>query len=477
MKSRILAACLTGTALLAAVPVTAEPLLLRNVGVLDLNAEQPEIAANRSILIDGGQIVAIGVADEIQAPDHAVVVEGEGRVVMPGLYDMHVHIWDEAELAANLAHGVTTVRNASGMPFHLRLAKRVAAGELAGPRIVTTGPILNSHGPNGQIIHQYVDTEAEAREAVRAQHEAGFRRIKVYSNLTPEAWRGIKAEADTLGMTIMGHTPEGRRAEGMPYEKPFNIPFEDLLDQGFVTIEHTESIVWHGLRDSRDSDAAKALAADIADASVAVDPTLVAFYNLLRTAETKGAYVSRPGTQWLNPMLVAQEQPNYDRWANEAVAPARKAFEFYKLMTKAMADAGVTLVAGSDAGIHANPAGLSLLDELNLLEEAGLTRVEVLKTATVNAASVLKEGETHACLAVGCAADLLVLDADPTKGLATLSDPALVIAQGKVHDRQAIEALKLMAAKADVSRTQANVIEGLQAQGTDVTPLLKESGG
>lgn len=477
MKFRITGPLFAGLTLIAAAPVAAEPVLLRNVQVLDLNASEPSPVAEQSILIDGGTIVSVGAMDETVAPANARVIDGEGRVVMPGLYDMHVHIWDEAELAANLAHGVTTVRNASGMPFHLRLIERIESGELAGPRLITTGPILNSHGPNGQIIHQYVDTETEAREAVRGQHAAGFRRIKVYSNLTPEAWRGIKAEADMLGMTIMGHTPEGRRTAGMPYEKTFDIPFEELLDEGFVTFEHTESIVWHGLRDGRDPDAAKALADKIAEAGVAVDPTLVAFYNLLRTAETKGKYVSRLGTEWLNPMLVAQEQENYDRWTNEDVVPARKAFEFYKLMTKAMHEAGVTLVAGSDAGIYANPAGLSLIDELNLLAEAGLTPVEVLKTATINAATVLKEGDSHACFAAGCAADLLLLDADPTQALDTLAAPALVIAQGRVHDRKALADLKVLAAEADLARTQTNVIEGLQAQGTDVTALLQGPGG
>ncbi len=477
MKFRIICGLLTGCALIAATPVAAEPIVLRDVQILDLNAAEPAPVAGRSIFIDDGKIVAIGPTDEVDAPAEAQVIDGLGRIVMPGLYDMHVHIWDEAELAAYLAHGVTTVRNASGMPFHLRLAERIASGKLAGPRLITTGPILNSHGPNGQIIHQYVDTDTEAREAVRAQHAAGFRRIKVYSNLTPEAWRGIKAEADALGMTIMGHTPEGRRTAGMPYEKPFDIPFEEMLDEGFVTFEHTESIVWHGLRDSRDPDATEALADQVAEAGIAVDPTLVAFYNLLRTAETKGEYISRPGTEWLNPMLVAQEQENYERWTNEEVAPAREAFEFYKLMTKAMHDAGVTLVAGSDAGIYSNPAGLSLIDELNLLVEAGLSPVEALKSATINAAKVLEESGTHACIAAGCAADLLLLDADPTQALAPLSDPALVIAQGKVHDRDAIAAFKVLASKADLVRTQANVVEGLQAQGTDVTLLLQGSGG
>ncbi len=459
----LLAASLTATA-------RADDVLIRDVRLIDLTADDPRWSEPAAVLVRGDRIVAIGAAD-LPAPDGAAVIDGKGGYLLPGLTDMHVHVWDQAALGAYLAHGVTTIRNASGMPFHLQLARQVEAGTLPGPRLLTTGPILNSHGPNEQLNHQFVTTEAEARAAVRWQHDAGFRHLKVYSNLTREAWAGVKAEAGALGMTVMGHTPEGIRGEGVPRDHPFDMDFTDFLDADFVTIEHVESIVWHGLRDRHDPAAARALAQRIAASGTPVDPTLVAFRNLLHVAETQGAYLERPGTEWMNPMLVAQSQPEYERWTNEAVEPNREAYAFYRQMTKMLSDAGVTLVAGSDAGIFTNIPGASLIDELELLAEAGLTHAEVLRTAISNPAQVLGEEADRGRIAPGMAADLVLTRDDPLACFAALRRPALVVAQGRAYDRAALDALLAEAAKPDLARTQANVIAGLEAQGTDVSDL------
>ena len=459
----LLVASLSATAL-------ADDVLIRDVRLIDLTASDPQWSEPAAVLVREDRIAAIGAAD-LPAPDGAAVIDGKGGYLLPGLTDMHVHVWDQAALGAYLAHGVTTIRNASGMPFHLELARQVEAGTLPGPRLLTTGPILNSHGANEQINHQFVSTEAEGRAAVRWQHDAGFRDLKVYSNLTREAWAGVKAEADALAMTIMGHTPEGIRGAAMPHARPFAMGFTDFLDAGFVTIEHVESIVWHGLRGRRDPAAARALAARIAASGTPVDPTLVAFRNLLHVAETKGAHLRRPGTEWMNPMLVAQSQPEYERWTNEPIEPHREAFAFYRQMTRMLSDAGVTLVAGSDAGIFTNIPGASLIDELELLVEAGLVPAEALRTATLNAAQVLDEDAERGRIAPGMIADLVLTGADPLADLDTLRRPALVVAQGRPYDRAALDALLAAAARQDLARTQRNVIAGLQAQGSDVSAL------
>ena len=474
MLARLFASWLAVAALIAAcLPATAhaEDVLIRDVRLIDLSADDLRWSEPAAVLVRGDRIVAIAADDTLPVSDGAAVIDGKGGYLLPGLTDMHVHVWDQAALGAYLAHGVTTIRNASGMPFHLELARQVEAGALPGPRLLTTGPILNSHGPNEQLNHQFVATGADARAAVRWQHAAGFRHLKVYSNLTREAWTGLKAEAEALGMTIMGHTPEGIRGEGVPDDRPFDMQFEQFLGANFVTIEHVESIVWHGLRNRHDPAAADELARRIAASGTPVDPTLVAFRNLLHVAETKGAYLRRPGTEWMNPMLVAQSQPEYDRWTNEAVEPNRAAFAFYKQMTKMLSDAGVTLVAGSDAGIFTNIPGASLIDELELLVEAGLSPAEALRTATLNPAAVLGEDADRGRIAPGMVADIVLVNADPLRDLTALRSPTLVVAQGRPHDRAALDALLDEAARPDLARTQANVIAGLQAQGTDVSDL------
>ena len=311
----------------------------------------------------------------------------------------------------------------------------------------------------------------EAREAVRRQHEAGYRRLKVYSNLTREAYEAVLSEAGELGMTIMGHTPEGKRAPGVPYEAPFAIAFEEILDDGFVTIEHVESIVWHGLRDRHDHTRGRDLARQIAAADVPVNPTLLAFYNLLRVAETRGEYLQRPGTEHLNPLLVAQSQAEYDRWSSEDVEHNRAAFEFYKNMVRLLFEEGVLIVAGSDAGIFTNVTGVSLIEELELLEQAGIDRADVLRAATINAAIALGDEETAGRIVEGHRADLLLLDGDPTESLVALRSVSGVIAGGKWFDRVALDNQLAAASQHDEMRTQRNLAEALTAQGVDPTPL------
>ena len=455
----------------ASVANTSGAYLLDNVQVLELDGDAAVVRPDMAILVEGGIIAAVMPSAETRSKEGLSRIDGGGRIAMPGLVDMHVHVWDEASLGAYLAAGVTTIRNASGMPFHLDLADRIARGGTLGPRLITTGPILNSSGANAQINHHIVTTAAEARAAVRHHYSAGFRRLKVYSNLTRAAYEAIRDEAALLGMTIMGHTPEGLRAPGMPYDKPFAIAFEELLDHGFVTIEHVESIVWHGLRDVHDENAARQLAQRIAAAGVPVDPTLLAFYNLLQVAETDGAYLERAGTERINPLLVAQSQPEYDRWTAEDPARHREAFAFYQRMTKMLAEEGVVLVAGSDAGIFTNVPGVSLVEELELLEGAGLSRADVLRTATQNAAMALGEDNLFGRIAPGQRADLILLERDPAADLSALRAISAVIAGGRYLDRERLDGLLAQAANHDVARTQRHLVEAFEAQGIDTKAL------
>ncbi|MEQ9663592.1 MAG: amidohydrolase family protein [Parasphingopyxis sp.] len=458
--------------LLWTTPVVAQPVadssavLIRDVRLVDFTDEGTRIRDAMNVLVRDGRIAAVSGDAAAVDDDDARVVDGQGGTLVPGLVDMHVHIWDEAELGAYLASGVTTVRNLSGMPLHARLADRIVQGELDGPRIITSGPILNSPGPNAQLNHVLVGTADAARVAVRAQYEAGYRRVKVYSNLNRDAYEAIRDEAARLGMTITGHTPEGPREAGMPYERPFHIGFEELLDDGFETIEHVESIVWHGLRDRYDPKAARALAARIAEADVAVDPTLIAFANLQRIAATQGAHLQRPGTETLNPFIQSMETAQSERWSGEDVGRAAEQLEFFVLFTRMLDDAGVMLLTGSDAGIATNIPGVSLHDELDLFEDAGLDRETILRAATANAARALGEVDVFGRIEPGQRADLLLVAGNPFGDLGLLRRPVAVIAGGRFYDADVLASLRDTATRTDPERTQRNAREALEAQGS-----------
>ncbi|KCZ64047.1 hypothetical protein L53_05995 [Hyphomonas sp. L-53-1-40] len=467
--SLTLGALVTACATQPAAPTQEGDLLISHVRVVDFSGEAPDVREDVFVLVDEGAIIA--VADTQAGLIADVEQDASGLTLIPGLTDMHVHVWDEAELAAYLSSGVTRVRNMSGLPFHLTLAEQVEAGNVLGPHLLTTGPILNSTGPNAQVNHQLVETAEEARAAVAWQAEQGFTRLKVYSNLTREAYGAVLEEAEARGMIVTGHTPEGVRGPGVPFEAPFDIAFEEVLDDGFETIEHVESIVWHGLSDRQDEAAARALAKRIAASGVPVTPTLLAYHNLWRVAESQGAALVRPGTEMLNPVVQQTERDHQEFWASQPPGPAAQSDAFYGRVTRMLQEEGVMLVAGTDAGIFTNVPGLSLVEELGLMVKAGLTPFDALKAATDAPAQVLGRKGLDGCALEGCAADLVLYACDPLADISCLHSPEALIRAGVWLNKADLTALRDSARNHNLERTQENVLGGLAAQGVNITAL------
>ena len=447
-----------GCLALSAPALAQDQLLLTNVG--------PD---SHSILVEVGVIVANG--DEIAAPAGGRIVDAGGGYATPGLIDMHVHVWSEAELAAYLAHGVTTVRNLSGMPFHLRMAAAIDEGAMEGPRLLTSGPIINSPGPNAQINHVMVSSADEARAAVRAQHAAGYERVKLYSNLTGEAFAAALSEARRLNMAVTGHPVEGAREDGIPFERDFLVPISQTLAVDFETIEHTESIAFHGFRSQVDIEAAIALVDAIAASGATVTPTLVAHRNLVRVAQSNGAYAQREHMAWLNPVTQSLEAENIRAWAGRDPAYEQERAQFYSWLTGRMHAAGVPLVAGSDAGIFVNLPGDALHDELALLVEAGLTPSEAIDAATVNAARALGE-DRLGCLEQGCVADMVFTLCDPRDEIDCIGEVTGLVRGGRWYGPEELASLRARAGRHDMQQIGADLLEGMAAQGTPVDPAM-----
>lgn len=440
-----------------------EAVRIENVHVLD---PESGIARLSVVTVREGKIVSVETASAAApAPKDLRVLDGEGGYLSPGLFDAHVHVFDEAELAAYLVAGITTVRNMSGMPFHVERAKEIEAGTLLGPTLYTSGPILNSPGPNAQVNHALVLTAEEARTEVHAQHAAGYDFLKVYSNLYAPAYSAVLEEARALGMPIAGHSPEGERKAGIPEEAPFEIPLEAVLDDGFQTLEHVETLVWHGLRDVPSPEGLAELAKKIGAAKVAVTPTLVAHENLVRMARSRGALAERPGIETLNPVMWMVDEGSRVFWASQD-PDAREAarVDVHLELTRRLHEAGVPLVAGSDAGIFVNIPGASLRRELMLLGRAGLSADESLEAATSVAAEVLGF-EDRGRIAPGLRADLVWLRADPRADLEVFAHPEAVWVDGRRLDRTRLDELEALARAPSFLRTLVRALPTLLAGG------------
>ncbi|MBR9824266.1 MAG: amidohydrolase family protein [Alphaproteobacteria bacterium] len=425
-------------------------IVFENTTILDI--ESGALMAGQYVQVRDGRIIDISSRPVRGVSPDTRTIDAHDAIMMPGLIDMHVHVYDEADLAASLAYGVTTVRNLGGFPFHLPMAERIEAGDLLGPRMISTGAIINDRdGRNVDPLQSLAGSEREVRSIVQEQYQAGFRHLKLYSNVSRENFIAIQDEAARLGMTISGHPVEGSEADPLP--------FSATLDAGFVTIEHTESIVWHALHDDTDPAGARALALQMAAAGARVTPTLIVHQNLARIVETQGQHLNRPEMASFSPIMQTLQSSTYDFWASYPHDDRTRMQAFYVEMTGLMHRAGVELVVGTDAGVMVTPHGVSVSQEIELLVDAGLTPLEALQAATLIPARALEMEDEIGRIAPGYAADFMLLPRDPQTDLAVLRAPLGVMRNGIWLDADQLAALRDASARPGELRTWRRLVE------------------
>ena len=201
-----------------------EALAFVSVTVVPMDSER--VMADQTVIVRDGRIDEIGPASQAHVPENAVVIDGRGRYLMPGLADMHVHLESEdpASLAVFLANGVTTVRCMWGNPEILQWRRDVESGELLGPTIYTTGPILDGDPPYwpGSTV---ITTPEQAVREVAAEKQAGYDAVKVLDNLLPDVYEAVLRAAREQGLPVYGHVP-------------WRVGLEDALGGGQKSFEH-----------------------------------------------------------------------------------------------------------------------------------------------------------------------------------------------------------------------------------------------
>ena len=177
-----------------------------------------------TVVIDKGRIAAMGKSGTVVIPPRARVVDASGKFLIPGLWDMHVHWYDERSLPLFTINGVTGIRIMFGFPLHLDWQRRFAQGKLSGPRLVVAGPAVDGAPPVWPDSIR-ARTESEGRHAVQAIRLAGYDFVKVYHLLPREAYFGVADEAKKQGLAFGGHVP-------------ISITAAEASDAGQKTIEH-----------------------------------------------------------------------------------------------------------------------------------------------------------------------------------------------------------------------------------------------
>jgi imidazolonepropionase-like amidohydrolase len=441
------------------------------------------VLADHTVIVDGGLIAALGPSAELAPPPGATVIDGGGRYLLPGLFDTHVHLNEEERdehLALYLASGVTTVQSMHGGPHQLELRRRVAAGELSGPRILTTGPTTAS---------ERVDSPEKAQRVVREQQAAGYDAVKMYGDgadsMTRETYARLITAAHEAGLRVVGHAPR-------------NHPFAVVLEAGQDSIDHMEEIVYTyqpivdvigplldlqfgrvepdevgdalaALPDLRPlmAPAVERLAAEALAAGLAVTPTLVAFETIWRqTTQQYAELLEAPETRYVSPLTRVDWGPDFNRyrtsWADRLAAVEqilRRSLELQMTIVRGFQDAGVPIMVGTDAPLTFVYPGFAVHRELALLAASGLTPYEALRAATATPAAELGIAADAGTVAVGKRADLVLVDADPLADVANAARVAGVAVNGRWLPRGELD--RRLAALADAYAPVAVQVERL----------------
>ena len=454
--------------LLAATPVASGqdvPLAITRVTVIDV--ETGERLPDQTVLVEGDRVTAVGPSTGVAVPAGASVVDGTGRYVIPGLWDLHVHAARDGRARSFwplfLAHGVTGIRETGSYTDSL-LAWRAEARRQPerAPRIVWSSPMLDGDPPS--YSHGIaVRTPEEARAVVAQMHALGFDYLKVYNGLSREAFFALAEEARRVGIPIAGEVPdavapvEAAEAGMRSFEHLWNL-FEacvpgapalrdslrgldraDAPDEQRRPVREAQYRRWLGGMEAACRDA---LVADLAAAGVWQVPTLVvnrsySFMDSTWTVDPRRRWVpARVLAEWdaLREEVLAEYGPT-------GVAAWRARYRAEADLLRRMAAAGVGVLAGSDASDEPFVyAGASLHDELALLVAAGLTPLQALQAATLNPAVFLGRDDLGT-VAPGKLADLVLLDADPLVDITNTQRIRSVVLNGRLLDRPTLDAL------------------------------------
>lgn len=389
----------------------------------------------QTLVVQGERVIASGADGSVAIPANAEVIDGSGKTLLPGLWDMHAQVTDDDGLM-HLAAGVTTVRDLSnGTDDLLARRNRFDHGTLLGPRVIMAG-IIDGAGALAGPTPVLVATRDAARAAVDGYADRGYEEVTVSPSLDPQLFQTIARTAHQRGLRVSAQVPFGMTAEQLVRAGADELQHVNALFLSFLTdsavdtrtpARLTEVARRAGSIDMR-SEAVARFIQLLKERAVVVDPTLNIF---------EGMLTFRSGVLNDATLPVAQRMPPVARRAllagglpvTAALEPVYKAsFMNMERLVRRLHDAGVPIVAGSDA-----MAGFSLHRELELYSEAGIPNLDILHIATLGAAKVMKKDAERGSLAVGRVADLVLVDGDPSQRMRDLRRMELVMKGGVIY--------------------------------------------
>ena len=423
MISTVIAFFTVSAALFAQQPIPSGSLAIQHVTIL--NVETGTRSPDQTVVVTGNKITAAGPAEKIKIPNGARVVDGSGKFLMPGIWDMHAHALRLMNRALPLAvaFGITGIRDMGSTIEQVGEARtRVSNGEITAPRMFLSGPPLNGVPDRpGFPPGQMVKTPEEGRQIVEKLAAARVNMVKIHDGLARDTYFAIAAEAKRRGLPFEGHLPP-------------EVNIDEASDTGQRTVEHMPPL----------------------QAACVMDPSTLG----------RGARGGPPITQ---PIAINEAKceatikhlvKNGTWFTPNVGGPGtgdKRTRDFNLAITRMAAKGGVKLLAGTDwpGGQYSfgnySSADRNVLDEVIGLAEAGLTPAEALRTAITNPVTLLKMKDQLGTVERGKLADLDLVDADPLADIANIKKISAVVINGRLVD--AAERKKILDAEMAARRS------------------------
>ena len=399
------------------------------------------VTPGTSILIRGERIVRVGPDGELSAPAGAQVIEAHGQFVMPGLWDNHQH-FDDNVGALDIANGVTSARDmGNDTDGFLKRVARFDAGTELGPRVWKSG-LIDGTGDYAGPTKMRISTAAEAIQDVDWYADHGYGQIKIYSSVPPPIVPLIAAEAHARGLRVSGHVPAFMSAQQFVADGADEIQHLNfiVLDFLFDQVKETRNmnrftaVAAHAREFTPDKPQVRDFIAYLARHHTVLDPTVNVFETLFCGDQT----AVTPGLEQIAPRMPAQVRRGMLSGALSVPkgeeAAYREALPAMLRLLKALYDAGVTIIPGTDSF-----AGYGLHHELELYARAGIPPAEVLRLATLTSAQVIGANGQRGVIAPGKLADLILVDGDPSAQIADIDKLVMVMKGGRIYDPARIE--------------------------------------